>query len=397
MGEGAASDEGRHTLTRSTRARRWQACGAVLTAGVVLGAAPPAPKPTLGSGTIYLGAYSKHILAIDEATEKITRIPLKTGFPINVRASVDGTRLYALNSDMERFEVVDTVTRQSVDTFTLSEPGRNVRVMGFAIEPRQRFMAIAARGVTKLIDRYQIDPPMLVLYDLRQHQVLRKVEWSADDELQFYMDLRFSPDGELLYLFLNQIRIFNTSALAQVDQWDLSRPLEPGLGGGGLGAADEENDEPGYFTALFTMDDPVEHRGILGVGRVDLARRTIDYSPLGPAPEPGIRLGFALAPDRTLGYMLHETIGDYQLWTVDLREHRVLRKVRFDGRPRMAIRTSSNGKVIYVYQAGPTIDLYDAADFKYVRTITLDTDMTYGSFHVMAPRPQRPSPATPQR
>jgi DNA-binding beta-propeller fold protein YncE len=373
-----------------------QTCGVVLAAWVAVGAAPPVPKPTLGSGTIYVGAYSKHILAIDEATEKIGKIPLKTGFPINVRASTDGTRLYALNSDFERFEVVDTATRQSVDTFTLSGPGKKVRVMGFAIEPRQRFMAIATRTVTKLGDRFQIEPATLLIYDMGQHKVLRSAPWSGDDDFRFYMDLQFSPDGGLLYVFLNEIRILNTESLAQVDQWDLSRPIESGLGGGRLGAADADNDEPGYFTALFTMEDPVQNRRLLGIGRVDLARRSIDYFPLGPTPGADIRLKFALAPDRAHAYIIHEELGNHQFWVVDLREHRVLRKVPFEGRPRMAIRTSSNGKVIYIYEAGPTIDLYDAADFKYLRTITLDSDMTYGSFHVMPPRPQRLPPATPQ-
>ena len=54
----------------------------------------------------------------------------------------------------------------------------------------------------------------------------------------------------------------------------------------------------------------------------------------------------------------------------------------------MAITTSSNGKLIYVHQAGNTIDLYEAEGFKYLRTITLDGDMPYGTFHVVPPRPQ---------
>ena len=369
-----------------------------MAAWFALAAAPPVSKPALGSGTIYVGAYSKHILVIDEATEKISQIPLKTGFPITVRASADGTRLYALNSDLERFEVVDTGTRQSVDTFTLSEAGRHIRVMGFAIEPQQRFMAIAARAATKLEDRFQVEPAMLVLYDISQHKVIRSVPWPATaDDLAFYMGMRFSPDGGLLYVFLNEIRIFNTSALTQIDEWDLSRPIEPGLGGGGLGASDEENDEPGYLTALFTIEDPVAHRKLLGIGRVDLARRAIDYFPLGPTPGSDVRLNFALSPDRTHGYILHEELENHQLWDVDLREHRVLQKVRFEGRPRMAIRTSSSGKVIYIYEAGRTIDLYDVAGFKYLRTITLDSDMTYESFHVVPPRSPRLPPTTPQR
>jgi hypothetical protein len=42
----------------------------------------------------------------------------------------------------------------------------------------------------------------------------------------------------------------------------------------------------------------------------------------------------------------------------------------------MAIRASSDGKTLYIYQAGNTIDLYDTATFKLLRTITLDGDMT---------------------
>jgi hypothetical protein len=42
----------------------------------------------------------------------------------------------------------------------------------------------------------------------------------------------------------------------------------------------------------------------------------------------------------------------------------------------MALKTSSNGKILYIYQAGNTIDLYDAETYQYLRTITLDGDMT---------------------
>jgi quinohemoprotein amine dehydrogenase len=368
-----------------------RACGAVLAAWAAIGADGPNTKGMLGDGTLYVGAYSRQILAIDEATEKITRIPLKTGFPISVRISDDNSRLYALNSDFERFEIVDVASRQSVDTFTLSEPGRKARVMGFAIEPAQRLLAIAVRTAVKMRDRFQIEPATLLLYDLTQKKVIRSVPWPGDDEPHHYMNMRFSPDGKLLYVFLHAVQIYDTSTLAQVDKWEFSRPIEPGLGRGSLGSADETNDEPGFFTGLFTVEDPVQHRRLLGVGRVDLTHRSVDYFPLGPAPEPTVRLDFTLAPDRTHAYILYEDIGIYQLWVVDVREHRVLQKVQFDGRPRMALRTSTNGKFIYIFEAGNTIDLYDAVGFKYLRTITLDTDMTYNSFHVVPSRQGRGS------
>ena len=42
----------------------------------------------------------------------------------------------------------------------------------------------------------------------------------------------------------------------------------------------------------------------------------------------------------------------------------------------MSLKTSSNGKVLYIYNAGETIDLWDADTYQYLRTITLEGDMT---------------------
>ena len=42
----------------------------------------------------------------------------------------------------------------------------------------------------------------------------------------------------------------------------------------------------------------------------------------------------------------------------------------------MALRVSSNGKLLYIYQAGATIDVYDAASYKKLRTIEMNADQT---------------------
>ena len=42
----------------------------------------------------------------------------------------------------------------------------------------------------------------------------------------------------------------------------------------------------------------------------------------------------------------------------------------------MGLKISSNGKVLYIYVAGNTIDLYDAETYQYLRTITIDGDQT---------------------
>ena len=84
----------------------------------------------------------------------------------------------------------------------------------------------------------------------------------------------------------------------------------------------------------------------------------------------------AVSPDHKRGYGLFQDIGEYELWTFDLENYRVLSRAPFKGRPRMAIKVSGSGQFLYIYQAGHTIDVYEAATFKHLRTIALDGDMT---------------------
>jgi len=345
------------------------------------------PKITGGTGTIYLGSYSKRIVAIDEATEKLTaEIPLQTGLLWAMRLSRDATRFYVQSADQEHFEVIDVANRRTVDTFTLSEGNRHVRALAYDVDPQQRVMVLVARTTTKLVDRFEIGAPTFIQYDLKEHKIIRTVPWAADPEPQYYyLNLRFSPDGKLLYVFANEILIYDADALQKIDEWDLALPNEPGLGRFAVGSMDETNDAPGFFTALFTMADPVQNRRLLVVGRVDLGQKRIEFFPVGPAPQHD-EVSFALGADRQHGYVLLQDIRRYELWTIDMAGKRLQSKVEFEARPRMALRSSSNGKIIYIYEAGNTIDLYEAAGFKYLRRITLDGDMMYNTFHVVPPR-----------
>jgi hypothetical protein len=55
----------------------------------------------------------------------------------------------------------------------------------------------------------------------------------------------------------------------------------------------------------------------------------------------------------------------------------------------MALRVSSNGKLLYVFQAGATIDVYEASTFKYLRTVEMTADQTTNLF--VLPPPARTS------
>ncbi len=128
------------------------------------------------------------------------------------------------------------------------------------------------------------------------------------------------------------------------------------------------------------MQDPVQNRRIMGLGRVDLVGKKIDFHPIGPAR--GMAFGFNRDTKRGFGLMFAD-INENEFWTFDLDTYRVTNRTPFRGRPRMGMRVSSNGNYLYIHTAGNTIDLYDTTSFKLARTITLDGDMT--SFTLLPP------------
>jgi hypothetical protein len=336
-----------------------------------------ADKLTGGNGTLYLGGRPNKIFLLDEATEKITgTIDLKTGTPSGIVLSQDRKRFYVNTMAFEDIEIVDIAQRKVIDTFRLSEGNKKMRIFGGAADPLNRFMILFVKTANKLIDRFEIGPPTLLQYDLTEHKVVRTIPWPKGEEREG-VGLKFSPDGKLLYLFTGEdILIYDTTTFKEIDKWELSRPLEDGLGRLNFNFPDDLNEDPGFYTSLFNMEDPVQKRRIMGIARVNLGQKSVEFFPLGPATG----VSFSLAPGRQWGYGLHSEIGKYEFWSFDLAHHKLGPRLEFEGRPRMALKTSSNGKVLYIFQAGNTIDLYEAGTFKYLRTITLDADMTTGLY-----------------
>jgi hypothetical protein len=110
----------------------------------------------------------------------------------------------------------------------------------------------------------------------------------------------------------------------------------------------------------------------MGVARMDLVNRSVDYYTIGPSTG----MNFRLAPGRKKAYGLHSEVGNYQFWTFDLETRRVVSKVEFRGRPRMGLVVSSNASQLYITTAGPTIDRYDSGTFRHLGTVDLGADMT---------------------
>jgi hypothetical protein len=341
---------------------------------------------TGGDGTLYIGGYPNVVWILDEATEKVVgTIRTKTGIPRRLGLTRDRKLFYIVDVTQEHVEVVDIASRTTLDTFTLTTGNKRVRINSIEADPTNRYAILLTRTDVKSTDHVEIGRSELLQYDLKAHRVMRTIPW-PDDEERNQANLMFSPDGKLLYFLGNEILIFETENFTQVDKWELSN-LEDGLGQvsvsfGGFAGLDNVYDEPGFLTTTLTIEDPVQHRRMIGLARIDLNKKELDFSMLGPAG--GVSI--VLAPDRKHAYGLESAIGRYQFWTIDLEQRRVTSRAEFEGRPRMSLKTSSNGKLLYIYNAGHTIDLYEAATYRYLRTIELDGDVTTG-FYVVPKTP----------
>ena len=286
-----------------TRTFAVAACAAGL--AIVGGIAPvrtaEKPRVSAGTGTLIIGSYPKQYWIIDEATEKVVgTIPFQSGIPRRTTLSRDRKRFYTIEAAMEKVEILDLATRRTIDSFTLSDGSKKVRIRSLEPDPQHRFLVMVIAPATKLVDRFEIAAPSLIQYDLKAHTIVRTIPWPNNEERQ-NANILFSPDGGLMYLFSDQdVLIYETTGFTQVDKWELSRPIEEGFGRLEFGSRDVTNDEPGFYTTLFTVSDPVQHRRMMGVGRVNLAAKSVDFYTLGPATG----LGFTMAPGRKVAYGL---------------------------------------------------------------------------------------------
>jgi len=331
-----------------------------------------------------MAARPGRVLIADEATFKITgEIALPKAAPgpsYPLQLSEDRKRFYSYSGNLEDIEIVDIAARKVVDTIRLSAGNQKVRFDGYdGGGDGGRVLILPVRAATKLVDRFEIGPKSLVEWDLAARKVGRTLPW-PDGEERESVELRASPDGKLLYLFAEDVFVYDLSTLQVVDRWELSRSLEGRFGRVRFGSASDANDEPGFMTRLFVVEDPLQHRKVLGVTRLDLNRRKMDFWTLGPA-QPVRKL--ALAPGGKTAYAILDEIGTYELWTVDLVARRLVKRTPFAGRPRMDMAVSSNGQVLYIFGAGNTIDLFDAATHRHLRTVTMDAEAT--EIHVFPP------------
>ncbi len=335
---------------------------------VVLGVSPLAAQ----SARWYVGTYTNEILVFDDSAEAVVdRIPVKYAIPTRLTLNQKRDKLYVEDASFERIEIVDIARKRTVDEFTLSSATSKVRIFGYEVDPAEQYAVLLVKRYTRQPDRWVVEGPTLLRYDLRKKAIADTIPWPDGQEREG-LGFMFSPDGKLLYLFTEDVIALDAQSFAEVDRWKLSAPLEPGLGRVSLGFRRHPWEPEGEFTNLFRVTDPVQNRRMMGIARVRLAEKQVDYYTLGPSQP----VGFALAPDGRKAYGLYSEIGHYEFWTFDLERREVTARVPFPGRPRMGLTASADGTRVFVHVAGNTIDVHDANSFERLRTVTLESDMT---------------------
>ena len=344
----------------------------VLAPCILLGNALAQQQPSGGSATMYIGTYDHAVTVIDEATMAVVdRIEATAGIPRTLQLTHDRKRIYSTSVDFEYIEIFDVASRESIGVHSLSHDNSQVRIWGVAIHPSEEYLILHTSTDIKHIDRFEIGAPVLQQYNLETREVMRDIPWPGGVEREF-SQMMFSPDGNLLYIMTEEVTILETENFEEVDTWEISRPMEEGMGALNFGISPNIYDEPGFFTGLFDTTDPINGRRMMGVARVNLPNKSVDYYTVGPA----MRVSFSLAPDGKKAHGLFQNIGHYEFWTFDLEGRQVQNRQAFEGRPRMSLIPSSNGELLYIFNAGNTVDVYRAADYSYLHTLALDGDTT---------------------
>lgn len=325
----------------------------------------------------YIGTYSHDLLVWDEASESIVdRIEMSHFIPADIVVSESKDRLYVREASGQVIEVVDVSAGEVIDEITLTEDSVSVRINAFAPHPSDRKAVMHVMRYTKHIDRYTVEGPFIVEYDFEAKQVtdtLPHPDGRVPDNPGYSPGFRYSPDGETLYFFGRDIVAVDAETYEEADRWELSQPVEPGLGRASFGADSGTYDEAGVATSLFRMTDPAQNRRMMGISRLRLSEQEVDFFTLGTSEPVG---NFALAPGGQKAYGLYEEVGHYEFWEFDLAAERVTRRHPFPGRPRMGLQVSADGDKLYVHVAGNTIDVYDVETFELLRSVELDDDMT---------------------
>jgi hypothetical protein len=263
-----------------------------------------------------------------------------------------------------------------------------VEISPIAADPQDRLLYTTTHVLVKQIDRFEREPLKFAVVDLARQKITKTADYPKDEDNLYALDAnhRVSPDGKYLYEFRENILIFDTSNFKLVDKMKLAKPRAQGMEmvrarnllGEKLGWTNYAEDEPGIMTAVFNAADPVVHRLIFGIARVDLSRRSFDFTPVGPATK--AMAGLRVTADGKTGYTMVTEEGPpgnrrSEFWVFDMSTRKLTKRVECPGPTPFRFAISSSGKQLYIY-GGPALEVYDAGTLQLQKIIDIDADIT---------------------
>jgi len=334
------------------------------------------------SQLIFFGTWPHHLVVFDSAQEKIVdNIDLKSDVPRTLILSPDKSKIYASTLNDNAIVTIDVATRKLLSSFTLNHENQNVRLVGLAPDPTGNYLFAIATIISKKMDHYDVDPPKFIVIDLAEKKITRTAAFPPDEgTFGFRTTIKLSPDGKLLYLFRENILVFDTSEFKLVKKIDLAKPQVPDMENLSVNLLDDPNELPGKITSVFNTADVIIHRRVFGIGTVDLSNLSFDFTPIAPAPGTGTMTPLFLTPNRKTGYTVSIT-GDpgnrrCEFWAFDIPSRKLIRSREFDGRTRFSFGLSADGTKLLIYGAGYQITVYDAATFEQRSDVDVPGDMT---------------------
>jgi DNA-binding beta-propeller fold protein YncE len=344
---------------------------------------------------MYVGTLDKKLLVFDEDKEEVVDQIQLTGIPRVTALSADEKTLYIFSTKM-MLEVVDLQSRKVTGSFDLADArsrprfsstapdrinlGASARYTGLAVDPLGHYLYTTMKVVVKDIDQYRIEPPKFVAIDVKTMKIAKT--WTFPKEMDqgfgFNATFKVSPDGKLLYVFQDDILVLDLSTFQVVGKIPLAQPPYPGATPYRLAASGDSFDAPDTVTSVFTSVDDVVHKGTLGLATMNLNTRKIEYYPIGPLLP---MMGFEISPDHKYGYSVMPKIaaGANRLtewWVWDIQNHKVIKKKEFETRPTFRFAVGGNGKNLYLYGAGSTLEIFDTATLESKKLIYLNKDTT---------------------
>ncbi|MDX2269318.1 MAG: hypothetical protein NW208_14525 [Bryobacter sp.] len=353
---------------------RRQFVGALLATGA---AAPAAAR----NGFLYVGAWQKQVIVIDETNLRVAgNIALQYDVPRTLALTPDKKQLIVFSMKDCGFEFIDLATRKIEHSFVLNSGGKRYRPNGIELTPDGKKIYTTFYMVEQKIDRFEVGKTKWGIIDVASGKLEK--EEDVPKEMEGRMGrgggMRFSPDGKFLYSFRDNVYIYDAATLKEVDKIELSKPLFPGVERVMVGPGEDPHEPEGMVLGFFNSTDPIVHRSTFGFAQFDLAKRTFEFTPVGPSTT-GI-MGLHLTPDRKTGYTVafngQGANRRCEFWTFDIGSKQLVKKQEFDGRSRFDFSISSDGKTLYIFGAGNTLEAYDAATLRMTKELDVNADMT---------------------